>query len=57
MLGIARKEFHDSIVDPVTRKRLSARPEPERMIEVKAPLINEVAVKEEFPNSHYMNPH
>ena len=29
VLGIAKKEFHDSIVDLVKRKRLSTETEPE----------------------------
>ena len=34
VLGIAKKEFHDSIVDLVKRKRLSTEPEPEKLVEV-----------------------
>ena len=33
VLGIA-KEFHDSIVDLVKRKRLSTEPEPEKLVEL-----------------------
>ena len=32
VLGIAKKEFHDSIVDLVKRKRLSMEPEPEKPV-------------------------
>ena len=34
LLGIAKKEFHDSIVDLVKQKRLSTEPEPEKLVEV-----------------------
>ena len=36
VLGIVKKEFHDSIVDLVKRKRLSREPEPEKPVEVRA---------------------
>ena len=49
VLGIAQREFHDSIVDLVKRKCLSTELEPEKPVEVKA--------EEEFLDSHYMNPH
>ena len=35
VLGIAKKEFHDSIVDVVKRKRLSTDIEPEKPVEVR----------------------
>jgi hypothetical protein len=35
VLGIAKKEVHDVIVDLVKRKRLSTEPEPEKPVEVR----------------------
>ena len=35
VLGITKKEFHDSIVDLVKRKRLLTETEPERLVEVR----------------------
>ena len=45
VLGISKKEFHFSIIDLVKRKRLSMElePEPEKLVEVKASHIEEVA--------------
>ena len=53
MLGIARKEFHDGIVDLVKRKWLATKPEPEKLVEVRAALLDEVATEDEFAESHY----
>ena len=44
VLGIAMKEFHDSIVHLVKRKRLSIEPEPEKSVNVKAAHIEEVVM-------------
>ena len=57
MLGIARREFHDNIVDLITRKRLAKEPEPEKLIEVRAALLIEVALEDELAESHYTRPH
>ena len=57
MLGIARREFHDSIVDLVRRKRLATEPEPEKPVEVRAALLDEMAVEDELAESHYAKPH
>ena len=54
VLGIAKKEFHDSIVDLVKRKQLSTEPEPEKPVEVRAAQLDEMAVEDEFFDSHYM---
>ena len=35
VLRIAKKEFHNPIVDLVKRKRLSIEPEPEKPVEVR----------------------
>mgnify|MGYP002775824397 CR=1 FL=1 len=34
VLGIAKKEFHDGIINIVKRKRLAIEPEPEKLVEV-----------------------
>ena len=57
MLGIAKKEFHESIVDLVKRKRLMTEPEPEKPVEVRAVQLEVAAVEDEFAESHYLNPH
>ena len=36
VLGIAKKQFHDSIIDLVKRKWHSTKPEPENPVEVRA---------------------
>ena len=57
VLGIAKKEFHDSIVDLVERKRLSTETEPERPVEVRTTHIDDMALEEEWAESHYSRPH
>ena len=57
MLGIARREFHDSIVDLVKRKRLTMEPEPEKPVEVRAALLDEMAAEDELAERHYARPH
>ena len=57
MLGIARREFHDSIVDLVKRKRLATEPEPEKPVEVRMALLDEMAAEDELAESHYARPH
>ena len=57
VLGIARREFHDNIVDLVKRKRLATEPEPEKPVEVRAALLDEIAVEDELAESHYAKPH
>ena len=52
-----KKEFHDGIVDLVKRKQLTIEAEPEKLVEVRATLLNEVAVEDGFTESHYMKPH
>ena len=56
-MGIVRKEFHDSIVNLVKRKRLSTKPENEKLVEVKATHIDEVVIEEEYAKNHYMRSH
>ena len=56
MLGIA-KEFHDSIVDLVKRKRLLSETEPEKPVEVRTTHIEDMALEDELAESHYSRPH
>jgi hypothetical protein len=48
VLGIAKKEVHDSIVDLVKRKRLSTEPEPEKPVEVRTTYLEDVAEVDEL---------
>ena len=57
VLGIAKKEFHDSIVDLVKRKRLSTETEPERPVEVRTTHIDDMALEDEWAESHNSRPH
>jgi hypothetical protein len=52
VLGIAKKEVHDSIVDLVKRKRLSTEPEPEKPVEVWTTLLEDMAMEDELAESH-----
>jgi hypothetical protein len=56
VLGIAKKEVHDSIVDLVKRKRLSTEPEPEKPVEVRTTYLDDVAEIDELAESHYTRP-
>ena len=57
VLGIARKEFHDSIVELVKRKRLSTEPELEKPVEVRTTHLEDMALEDELAESHYSRPH
>jgi hypothetical protein len=57
VLGIAKKEVHDTIVDLVKRKRLSTEPEPEKPVEVRTMYLEDVAEVDELVESHYSRPH
>ena len=57
MLGIAKEEFHDSIIDLVKRKRLSPETEPERPVEVRTTHIDDMVLEDEWAESHYSRPH
>jgi hypothetical protein len=57
VLGIAKKEVHDSIMDLVKRKRLSTEPEPEKPVEVRTTNLEDVAEVDELAESHYSRPH
>ena len=56
LLGIAKKEFHDLLVDLVKRKRQSMEEKAPRM-NANTVLVNDTEVKDEIPNSHYTRPH
>ena len=51
------KEFHDSIVDLVKRKRLLTEPEPEKPVEVRTTHLEDMALEDELAESHYSRPH
>ena len=55
-IGIA-KEFHDSIVDLVKRKRLSTEVKAKKLVEVRITLIDEAAVEDNFTDIYYTKPH
>ena len=57
VLGIAKKEFHDSIVDLVKRKRLSNETEPEKPVDMRTTHIEDMALEEELAESNYSRPH
>ena len=57
VLGIAKKEFHDSIVDLVKRKRLSTETEPEKPVEVRTTHIEDMVLEDELAESHYLRLH
>ena len=57
MLGIAKRQFHDNIVDLVKRKHLVTKPELEKPVEVRATLLNEMVAEDELPESHYVMRH
>ena len=51
MLGITKKEFHESIVDLVKRKRLSMEPELENPVEVQTTHLEDMALEDELVES------
>ena len=52
LLRIAKKEFHDLLVDLVKRKRQTAKENAPR-VNVNMVLMNNTEVEDEIPNSHY----
>jgi hypothetical protein len=48
VLGIAKKEVHDVIVDLVKPKRLSTEPKPEKSVEVRTTYLEDVAATDEL---------
>ena len=57
VLRIAKKEFHDSIMDLVKRKRLSTEPEPEKPVAVRTTHLDDMVLKEELAESYYSRLH
>ena len=56
LLGKAKKEFHDLLVDLVKRKRQSTKENAPR-VNANTVLMNDTEVEDEIPNSHYTRPH
>ena len=56
VLGIAKKEFHDSIVDLVMRERISTEPEPEKPVKVRPTHLEDMDLEDELAESHYSTP-
>ena len=56
LLGIAKKEFHDLLVDLVKRKRQRTEENAPR-VNANTILMNDTEVEDEIPNSHYTRPH
>mgnify|MGYP000099512894 CR=1 FL=1 len=56
-MAISKNEFYDTILDLVKRKWFLTEPKSEKLIEVKATHMDEVAMEEELSDSHYMRPH
>ena len=56
LLRIARKEFHDLLVDLVKRKRKSTEENAPR-VNANTVLMNDTEVEDEIPNSQYTRPH
>jgi hypothetical protein len=57
LLGIAKREFHDLLVDLVKRKRQSMEEPSNLKVNASSVLMNDAAVDDELPESHYMKPH
>ena len=59
LLGITKKEFHDTVVDLVKRKRQQSDEEDENSQKAKANAITmeRDEVNEDIVNSHYSQPH
>ena len=57
VLGIAKKEFHEAIVDLVKRKRLLTELKPEKPVEVRTMHLEDKALEDELVESHYSRLH
>ena len=57
VLGIAKKKFHDTIIDLMKRKRVSIEPKNAKPVDISAVVIDEVAREEDYSESHYTRPH
>ena len=56
LLGIAKKEFHDLLMDLTKRKRQSTDENAPR-VNANTISMNDTEVEDEIPNSHYTRPH
>ena len=56
LLGIAKKEFHDLLVDLVKRKRQSTEENAPR-VNANTVLMNDTELEDKIPNSHYTRSH
>ena len=56
LLGIAKKEFHDLLVDLVKRKRHTTK-ESAPWVNANTVLMNNTEVEDKILNSHYTRPH
>ena len=57
LLGIAKKEFHDLLVDLVKRKRQNMEEPGNVKVNTNAVLMVGSEVEDDFPDSHYTKPH
>ena len=57
VLGIAKREFHESIMDLVKRKRLLKELEPEKPVEMQTMHLEDEALEDELAESHYSKLH
>ena len=53
VVGIAKEEFHDSMVDLVKRKWLLPEPELEKPVKVRTTHLENAALEVELAESHY----
>jgi hypothetical protein len=57
LLGIAKREFHDLLVDLVKRKRQSMEDPSNLKVNASSILMNDAVVEDELPESHYTKSH
>ena len=57
LLGIAKREFHDLLVDLVKRKRQSIEEPRVMKVNTNAVLIDDTTVEDELPDTHYTKLH
>ena len=57
LLGIAKKEFHDLLVDLVKRKRQTTEEPGSMKVNANVVLMVDFEVEDELPDSHYTKPH
>ena len=56
VLGIAKKDFDDTIIDLVKTKRLSTEQESAKPMNMNMVTMDEVAAEEDYRDSHYTQP-